>query len=90
MLVWNVRGLNNAEKQREVSNAIKENDAHVAMLTETKLTKALKDKDLQCHQTTYKRNGGCLTASTFVGHKRVKQLGTYLSWTKVPIGNEEI
>jgi hypothetical protein len=60
------------------------------MLTETKLTKAFKAKDLQCHQTAYKRNGGCLTASTLVGHKRVKQLGTYLSWTKVPIGNEEI
>ena len=72
ILVWNVRGLNNADKQQEVLNAIKENDAHVALLTETKLTKALKDKDLQCHQTTYKRNGGCLTASSLNGHKRVK------------------
>ena len=41
-------------------------------------------------QTTYKRNGGCLTASTLTGHKRVKQHGTYLNWTKIPMGDEEI
>ena len=37
-----------------------------------------------------KRSGGCITFSNLRNHRKVKALGTYLNWTKVPLGSEEI
>ena len=37
-----------------------------------------------------KRSGGCLTFSNLKGHRKVKALGTYLSWSKVLLGGEEV
>jgi endonuclease/exonuclease/phosphatase (EEP) superfamily protein YafD len=37
-----------------------------------------------------KRSGGCITFSNLKGHKKVKALGTYLNWTKVLLGGEEV
>ena len=37
-----------------------------------------------------KRSGGCATFSNLRGHRKVKALGTYLNWTKVPLGGEEV
>jgi hypothetical protein len=60
------------------------------MLNETKLTSALFLGGYYSHQTLYKRSGGCLTLSNLRGHRKVKALGTYLNWTKVPVGGEEV
>ena len=62
----------------------------VAMLTETRLTKPLWIDGLHMCQTMYQKKGGCVTASNVTGHKRVKQLGTYLSWSKIPTKEGEI
>ena len=37
-----------------------------------------------------KRSGGCITFTNLKHHRKVKALGTYLNWTKVPLGNEEV
>ena len=37
-----------------------------------------------------KRSGGCLTFSNLKGHRKVKALGTYLNWSKVLLGGEEV
>ena len=37
-----------------------------------------------------KRSGGCLTFSNLKAHRKVKALGTYLNWTKVLLGEEEV
>ena len=37
-----------------------------------------------------KRSEGCITFSNLRGHRKVKALGTYLNWTKVPLGGEEV
>ena len=60
------------------------------MLTETRLTRPLKMTGLKVSQTMYQKKGGCVTASTMESHRRVKQLGTYLSWSKIPTQEGEI
>ena len=60
------------------------------MCNETKLTAPLLMAGYYSHQTLLKRSGGCATFSNVKGHKRVKTLGTYLNWTKVPLGGEEV
>ena len=42
------------------------------------------------HQTLLKRAGGCITFTNFKHHSKVKALGTYLNWSKVPLGGEEV
>ena len=37
-----------------------------------------------------RRSGGCITFSNLKDHRKVKALGTYLNWTKVPLGGEEV
>ena len=37
-----------------------------------------------------KCSGGCITFSSLKDHRKVKALGTYLNWTKVPLGGEEV
>ena len=34
--------------------------------------------------------GGCITFSNFKHHSKVKALGTYLNWSKVPLCGEEV
>ena len=89
-MIWNIRGLNSTEKQRLVADAIRHHRADVAMLTETRLTRPLKMAGLKVSQTMYQKKGGCVTASTMESHRRVKQLGTYLSWSKIPTQDGEI
>ena len=44
----------------------------MAMLTETRLTKAIWIDGMHICQTMYQKKGGCLTGSTMNSHKRVK------------------
>ena len=60
------------------------------MFNETKLTSQLYLGGYFGHQTLMKRSGGCITFSNLKGHKKVKALGTYLNWTKVLLGGEEV
>ena len=36
------------------------------------------------------RGGGCITFTNFKHHSKGKALGTYLNWSKVPLGGEEV
>ena len=54
------------------------------MFNETKLASKLYLNGYYSHQTLLQRAGGCITFSNFKHHSRVKALGTYLNWTKVP------
>jgi hypothetical protein len=60
------------------------------LFNETKLTSPLYLNGYVSHQTLLKRSGGCLTFSNLKGHKKVKALGTYLNWSKVLLGGEEV
>ena len=42
------------------------------------------------HQTLLKRSGGYITFTNLKHHRKVKALVTYLNWTKVPLGDEEV
>ena len=90
VLMWNVRGLNAEKKQRYLHWLIGEQRPDVVMLYETKLTSKLYLDGYYSHQTLLKRSGGCITFSNFKSHSRVKALGTYLNWTKVPLNGEEV
>lgn len=61
-----------------------------ALLTETKLTTPCIFHGFFSHQTLNIRKGGCLTLAANQHHKRVKALGTYLVWTMVPLGYEQV
>ena len=88
--MWNVRGINAPKKQQCLDWLTSEQWPDIVMLNETKLTSAFLMKGYNSHQTLLKRSGGCATFSNVKGHKRVKSLGTYLNWTKVPLGGEEV
>ena len=60
------------------------------MLNETKLTSPLYLDGYHSHQTLLKRSGGCITFTNLKNHRKVKALGTYVNWTKVPMGGEEV
>ena len=90
VLMWNVRGINAPKKQQCLDWLTSEQRPDIVMLNETKLTSAFLMKGYNSHQTLLKRSGGCATFSNVKGHKRVKTLGTYLNWTKVPLGGEEV
>ena len=60
------------------------------MFNETKLTSALNLRGYHSPQTLLKRSGGCINFSNLKNHRKVKALGTYLLWTKVPLGGEEV
>ena len=60
------------------------------MLNETNLTSPLYLDGYYSHQTLLKRSGGCITLTNMKHHRKVKSLGTYLNWTKVPLGDEEV
>ena len=61
-----------------------------ALLTETKLTTPCIFHGFFSHETLNIRKGGCLTLAANQHHKRVKALGTYLVWTMVPLGYEQV
>jgi len=90
VLLWNVRGINAAKKQQYLDWLIKEQKPDVVMFNETKLTSPLYLNGFTSHQTLLKRSGGCITFSNLKGHKKVKALGTYLNWTKIQLGGEEV
>ena len=60
------------------------------MFNETKLTSKLYLNGYYSHQILLKRAGGCITFANFKNHSRVKALGTYLNWSKVLLGSEEV
>ena len=88
--MWNVRGLNASKKQQYLDWFISEQRPDVVMFNETKLTAPLWLGGYYSHQTMLKRSGGCITFSNLKDHRKVKALGTYLNWTKVPLGGEEV
>ena len=90
MLLWNVRGINAAKKQRYLDWLISERKPDVVMFNETKLTSPLYLNGYTSHQTMLKRSVGCIIFSNLKGHKKVKALGTNLNWTKVQLGGEEV
>ena len=60
------------------------------MLNETRLTSNLFLNGYHSHQTLLKRAGECITFTNFKHHSKMKALGTYLNWSKVPLGGEEV
>ena len=90
MLMWNVRGINSEKKQRYLGWLIKEQKPDFVMLNETKLTSPLYLDGYHSHQTLLKRSGGCITFTNLKNHRKVKALGTYVNWSKVPMGGEEV
>ena len=88
--MWNVRGINSEKKQRYLGKLISEQRPDVAMFNETKLTSPLYLDGYFSQQTLMKRSGGCITFSNLRNHRKVKALGTYLNWTKVLLGEEEV
>ena len=88
--MWNVRGINAPKKQQYLDWLITEQRPDVVMFNETKLTAPLFFGGYYSHQTMLKRSGGCITLSNLRNHRKVKALGTYLNWTKVPLGGEEV
>ena len=90
VLMWNVRGINSEKKQRYLGWLIKEQKPDFVMLNETKLTSPLYLDGYHSHQTLLKRSGGCITFTNLKNHRKVKALGTYVNWAKVPLGGEEV
>ena len=90
VLMWNVRGINAEKKQRFLDKLVSEQRPDIVMFNETKLTSTLYLEGYFSHQTMLKRSGGCITFSNLRNHRKVKALGTYLNWTKVPLGSEEV
>ena len=90
VLMWNVRGINSEKKQRYLGWLINEQKPDVVMLNETKLTSPLYLDGYYSHQTLVKRSGGCITFTNLKNHRKVKALGTYVNWSKVPLGGEEV
>ena len=90
VLMWNVRGINSEKKQRYLGWLIKEQKPDFVMLNETKLTSPLYLDGYHSHQTLLKRSGGCITFTNLKNHRKVKALGTYVNWSKVPMGGEEV
>ena len=90
LLMWNVRGINSEKKQRYLGWLIKEQKPDFVMLNETKLTSPLYLDGYHSHQTLLKRSGGCITFTNLKNHREVKALGTYVNWSKVPMGGEEV
>ena len=88
--MWNVRGLNAHKKQLYLDRLIRDQRPDIIMLNETKLTSKLFLEGYFSYQTLSKRSGGCITFSNLRSHRKVKALGTYLSWSKVLLGNEEL
>ena len=60
------------------------------MFNETKLTSSLYLDGYHSFQTLQKRSGGYITLTNLRKHRKVKALGTYLNWTKVLLGEEEV
>ena len=60
------------------------------MLNETKLTSPLYLDGYHSHYTLMKRSGGCITFTNLKNHRKVKALGSYVNWSKVPLGGEEV
>ena len=60
------------------------------MLNETRLTSKMFLNGYRSHQKLLKRARGCITFTNFKHHSKVKALGTYLNWSKVPLGGEEV
>ena len=90
VLMWNVRGINAEKKQRYLHWFIGEQRPDIVMFNETKLTSKLFLNGYHSHQTLLRRAGGCITFTNFKHHSKVKALGTYLNWSKVPLGGEEV
>ena len=85
VLMSNVRGLNAPKKQQFLDLLIAKQRPDIVMFNETKLTSPLWLEGYYSHQTMLKRSGGCITFSNLKDHRKVKALGTYLNWTKVPL-----
>ena len=90
VLMWNVRGINAVKKQQYLDWLIREQRPDIVLFNETKLTSPLYLDGYVSHQTLFKRSGGRITFSNLKGHKKVKALGTYLNWSKVLLGGEEV
>ena len=88
--MWNVRGINKEKKQRYLNWLVGEERPDIVMFNETKLMSTLYLDGYFSHQTLLKRSGGCITFSNLMNHRMVKALGTYLNWTKVLLGGEEV
>ena len=81
----------NAEvKKQQIQWMLTQMDVDVAMLTETKLTSPCIFHGFFSHQTLNIRKGGCLTLAKSQHHRRMKALGTYLTWTMVPLSYDKV
>ena len=90
VLMWNGRGINSKRKQRYLGWLINEQKPDFVLINETKLTSPLYLDGYHSHQTLLKRSGGCITFTNLKNPRKVKALGTYVNWSKVPLGGEEV
>ena len=91
MISLNIRGFNSEEKHHVIGQLIHDSECHVVCLNETKLTIPVYLDNYWSHQTLLQRNGGAWTAATTkVKLTLVKALGTYLCWTRVTTGKQEV
>ena len=90
VLMWNVRGINAMNKQQYLDWLIREQRPDIVMFNETKLTSPLYLDGYVSHQNLFKSSGASIKFSNLKDHKKVKALGTYLNWSKVLLGGEEV
>jgi hypothetical protein len=90
VLMRNVRGINAVNKQQYLDLLIREQRPEIMIFNETKLISPLYLDGYVSHQTLFKRSGGWITISNLKVHKKVKALGTFLNWSKVLLGCEEV
>jgi hypothetical protein len=86
--LWNVRGMNDLKKKQYLQWMTADIGADVVMFNETKLTSACVLHGLHSHQTLDIRKGGCATFTRTHLHRKVKAVGNYLLWSRVPLGSE--
>ena len=82
--------MNALKKKQALQNIISDIKADVAMFNETRLTEACVFHNYFSHQTLHIKKGGCASFATTHLHRKVKALGKYLLWTRIPFGCEQL
>ena len=83
LMSYNVRGLNNRQKQEALHQVIEQQRPHLICLNETKLQDPLYIDGYWAHQTELQKSGGCWTAACKgINLTLTKSLRTYICWTK--------
>jgi hypothetical protein len=82
--------MNALKKKQALQEIITEAKLDVAMFNETRLTEPCIFQDFFSHQTLAIKRGGCASFANTHLHRKVKALGNYLLWTRIPMGCEQL